>query len=54
VASGTDVFEARVCIAERAGIVGLVIQIARVEEVADLLDADAVVRYIVEPEIPQG
>jgi hypothetical protein len=54
VTSGADVFEARVQIAEREGIVGLVIQLARVEEVADLLDAEAMIRAIVEPEIPQG
>ena len=54
VASGADIFEARVAIAERDGVVGLVLQIARLDAVVDLLDAEALLRTIVEAEIPRG
>ena len=54
VASGADIFEARVAIAERDGIVGLVLQIARLDAVVDLLNAEALLRTIVEAEIPRG
>ncbi len=54
VSSGADQFEASVRIAERAGIVGLLIQIARVADVQELLDSDLIVRSIVETEVPRG
>ncbi len=54
VASGADVFEARIQLSERDGLVGIVIQIARIGDIAVLLDADALLRHIVEADIPRG
>lgn len=54
VASGADVFEARIQLSERDGVVGIVIQIARIDDIAALLDAEALLRYIVETDTLRG
>ena len=54
VASGSDVLEAQIWLSERGGVVGIVIQIARIDDLAALLDADTLLRHIVETDIPRG
>lgn len=54
VASGADVFEARLAVAVRDGVAGLVIQLARLDGVADFLDAAPILGHIVDKSLVQG
>jgi len=54
VASGGDIFEARVAVAHRDGVAGVVIQIARIDDTAEQLDAVGILRRIVETDLVRG
>ena len=54
VASGADIFEARLTIAVRDGVAGVVIQFARLDDVAELLDAESILRRIVDTDVVRG
>jgi hypothetical protein len=54
VVSDVDVFEARLAVAVRDEVTGLVIQIARLEGVGDFLDAVPILNHIVGVSLVQG
>ncbi len=54
VASGGDIYEARLTVAVRDGVAGIVIQIARIDDAADLLDAVGILRRVVETDLVRG
>lgn len=54
VASGGDIYEARVAVAHRDGVAGVVMQIARIDDAAELLDAVGILRRVVETDLVRG
>ncbi|MCY4113710.1 MAG: hypothetical protein OXG33_07225 [Chloroflexi bacterium] len=54
VASGGDIYEARLAVAVRDGVAGMVIQIARIDDTAELLDAVSILRRVVETDLVRG
>ena len=54
VASGGDIYEARLAVAHRDGVAGVVIQIAQIDDTAELLDAVGILRRIVETDLVRG
>ena len=54
VASGGDIYEARLTVAHRDGVAGVVIQIARIDDTAELLDAVSILRRVVETDLVRG
>ncbi len=54
VASGSDVFEARLLVAEQDAVLTLVLQIARVDEAVDLLDDTALAAEILGSSVARG
>ena len=54
VASGGDIYEARLAVAVRDGVAGIVIQIARIDDTAEQLDAVGILRRVVETDLVRG
>lgn len=54
VASGGDFYEARVAVAHRDGVAGVVMQIARIDDTAEQLDEVGILRRIVETNLVRG
>ena len=54
VASGGDIYEARVAVAHRDGVAGVVIQIARIDDTAEQLDEVGILRRVVETDLVRG
>ena len=54
VASGGDIYEARLTVAVRDGVAGVVIQIARIDDTAEQLDAVGILRRVVETDLVRG
>ena len=54
VASGGDIYEARLTVAHRDGVAGVVLQIARIDDAAEQLDAVGILRGIVETDLVRG
>ena len=54
VASGADIYEARLTAAVRDGVAGIVIQIARIDDSAEQLDAVRILRRVVETDLVRG
>lgn len=54
VASGGDIYEARLAVAVRDGVAGVVIQIARIDDTAEPLDAVSILRRVVETDLVRG
>ena len=54
VASGGDIYEARLTVAVRDGVAGIVIQIARIDDASEQLDGVSILRGIVETDLVRG
>ena len=54
VASGGDIYEARLTAAVRDGVAGIVIQIAQIDDAAEPLDAIRILRRVVETDLVRG
>ena len=54
VASGGDIYEARVTAAVRDGVAGVIIQIALIDDAAEQLDAVSILRRVVETDLVRG
>ena len=54
VASGGDIYEARLTAAVRDGVAGIVIQIARIDDAAEQLDTVTILRRVVETDLVRG